>query len=485
MLEALQPEKVFYYFEELCKIPHGSGNTKAVSDYCAAFANEHGLSYIQDGQNNIILIKEASKGREADPGVVLQGHLDMVTVKADDVAFDFETEPLRLRIDGDEIYAEGTSLGGDDGIAVAYALAILDSDEISHPRLEVILTVDEEIGMLGAAEIDLSMIKGKYMLNLDSEEEGILLTSCAGGLRSDLKLPVQYREETGMVYKVSIEGLKGGHSGAEIHKERANAILLAGRLLHALKEECSFSVVSMSGGEKDNAIARDFHVELVIGEAETEQFEVCIRSMEQIFKEEYAASEDSISLTFLRDGVETKEVLTPVAQEKIIFLLMNIPNGVQHMSMDIKDLVETSLNAGILRLDEEWMELTVSVRSSVKTRKYELSKRLEYLVEFLGGEYSFFGDYPEWSYKRESPLRDCMVRVYQRMFGQKPEIQAIHAGLECGLLLEKCPDLDIVSIGPNMKDIHTPQERLSISSTKRVWEYVLEILKEISGVGNS
>ncbi|MCI9051950.1 MAG: aminoacyl-histidine dipeptidase [Lachnospiraceae bacterium] len=479
LLENLEPKKVFHYFEEITKIPHGSGNTKAISDYCVAFAKEHGLAYWQDESNNVIIVKEASKGREKDAGVILQGHLDMVAVKAEGCEKDLENDGLDVKIDRDEIYAEGTSLGGDDGIAVAYALAILDSEEISHSRLEVILTVDEETGMCGANVIDLSMIKGKYLLNLDSEEEGILLTSCAGGLRGDIKLPIIYEQNSGVFYQISIKGLKGGHSGAEIHKERANAIKLGGRLLHTLQKICNFSIINISGGEKDNAIANYFTVDLLIEEEDTKELEVILEQMQKDWKQEYAVSDKDICIVIENKGIQTSSVFHPSVQQKMIFLLMNMPNGIQNWSMDINGLVETSLNVGILRTQKDYLELVTSIRSSVKSRKYALSEQLRYLAEFLGGEYTTFGDYPEWAYKRDSELREKMIAIYEKMFGKKPEIQAIHAGLECGLLLEKCPDLDAVSFGPNMKDIHTPKERLSISSTERVWNYLLEVLNQI------
>lgn len=480
MLETLQPQSVFKYFEEISCIPRGSGNTKAVSDYCAAFAREHGLRCYQDEWNNVIIIKEASEGREQASGVILQGHLDMVAVKEADSFHDFEKDPLPLTINGDWISSTKTSLGGDDGIAVAYALAILADDTISHPRLEVILTVDEETGMTGAKHIDLSMIRGKYMINLDSEEEGYILTSCAGGLNGDIRLPVQYTEAEGVFYTLSFEGLLGGHSGAEIGKERANAIKLAGRLLHTLGETAEIGVAAFSGGEKDNAIPRDCRIELFVRAEDASLFEETLRAEEAVYQAEYAVSDGGLSLKLTGHGSRCGRVLTPAAQEKLIFLLCNMPCGIQHMSMDIPGLPETSLNAGVARLSEECFSLTVSVRSSVRSRKHAVSRQLKYLTEFLGGEYVLCGEYPEWAYKRDSRLRELAAETYGELFGREAVIQAIHAGLECGLLLEKCPGLDIISIGPDMRDIHTPKERLSISSTRRTWEYLVALLKKLS-----
>ncbi len=480
MLENFEPKKVFKYFEELTRIPHGSGNTKEISDYCVQFAKEHGLVYYQDEWNNVILVKEASPGRENDLGVILQGHLDMVAVKETDSTHDFMKDPLPLSVEGDWIFSTKTSLGGDDGIAVAYALAVLDDDSISHPRLEVILTVDEETGMTGAKGIDLSMLKGNYLINLDSEEEGYILTSCAGGLNGEIELPMQYVDAKGIAFTIRVDGLMGGHSGAEIQKERANAIKLAGRLLHTINEAAEIGLISFCGGEKDNAIPRSSTIELLVTEEDASRLVEIIRAEEEIYRKEYASSDSGLCLKIEEKGTCTAKVLTPAAQEKLIFLLVNMPNGIQNMSMELKGVPETSLNAGVAVLSQEKFSLTVSVRSSVRSRKHAVSAQIKYLTEFLGGEYRVRGEYPEWEYKKDSKLRELAVAVYQEMYGKKPEVQAIHAGLECGLLLDKCPGLDIISIGPDMKDIHTPKEKLSISSTQRVWEYLLAILGRIS-----
>ncbi len=480
MLENFEPKKVFKYFEELTRIPHGSGNTKEISDYCVQFAKEHGLVYYQDEWNNVILVKKASSGRENDLGVILQGHLDMVAVKETDSTHDFMKDPLPLSVEGDWIFSTKTSLGGDDGIAVAYALAVLDDDSISHPRLEVILTVDEETGMTGAKGIDLSMLKGNYLINLDSEEEGYILTSCAGGLNGEIELPMQYVDAKGIAFTIRVDGLMGGHSGAEIQKERANAIKLAGRLLHTINEAAEIGLISFCGGEKDNAIPRSSTIELLVTEEDASRLVEIIRAEEEIYRKEYASSDSGLCLKIEEKGTCTAKVLTPAAQEKLIFLLVNMPNGIQNMSMELKGVPETSLNAGVAVLSQEKFSLTVSVRSSVRSRKHAVSAQIKYLTEFLGGEYRVRGEYPEWEYKKDSKLRELAVAVYQEMYGKKPEVQAIHAGLECGLLLDKCPGLDIISIGPDMKDIHTPKEKLSISSTQRVWEYLLAILGRIS-----
>lgn len=479
LLESLKPERVFYYFEEISKIPHGSGNTKAISNYCVTFAKEHGFSYIQDKWNNVIIIKEASIGREQDAGIVLQGHLDMVTVKEENCTIDFATDSLCLCIDGDELYAKGTSLGGDDGIAVAYTLALLEEDSLSHPRLEVVLTVDEEIGLLGATEIDLSMLKGQYLLNLDSEEEGIFLTSCAGGLRGDCVIPVLYLESEGVAYQIKLTGLTGGHSGAEIDKERANAIKLAGRLLSELEQEISYGICGIQGGEKDNAIATECELQLLVEEQESQRLEKLIQTRTSVYQAEYAISDPNLRIEIVKKGFCTTKRLQPAYQMKVVYLLANLPNGIQNRSLDIPGLVETSLNLGIVNLNLENLTVVASVRSSVRTRKEAISNQLRYITEFLGGVYHTRGDYPAWEYRKNSRLREVMVEIYKEKYGKEPLLQAIHAGLECGILLEKCPQLDAISLGPDMKDIHTTRERLSISSTKRVWEYLIEVIARL------
>lgn len=476
--EQLKPKKVFEYFEDLCQIPHGSGNTREISNYCAAFAKSHGLRYIQDEDNNVIIFKDGSKGYEASEPVIIQGHLDMVCEKENGVDIDFEKDGLKLLIDGDFLKAEGTTLGGDDGIAVAYALAILDDDSLEHPPLEIVLTVDEEIGLLGAESIDLSMLKGKKLLNIDSEEEGIFLTSCAGGLGAVCELPVTRVEQEGVCYELKVTGLQGGHSGAEIHKERGNAIVLMGRVLQSLNGEVPFAIEELEGGLKDNAIPRETTAVIVLPSKEQEQeLYAQIKILEQKLKKEYHTSDPDICIQCRKLGEGKKQVLHSSSATKALFFLRNMPNGIQHMSMDIKGLVETSLNAGIMKLSDQAFTVSFSVRSSVTSRKYELTDRLAFLIEFLGGSISVNGDYPAWEYKQESKIRNLMAEVYRDLFKKEAKFEAIHAGLECGILSGKIEDLDCISFGPDLMDIHTPKERLNISSAERVWNLIIEFLK--------
>ena len=475
-LAGLKPDRVFEYFEQICAIPHGSGNTKAISDYLAAFAREQGLRYEQDETNNVILYADGTAGYEDRAPVILQGHMDMVCEKDEDCPVDMATQGLDVTHDGTWVYAKGTTLGGDDGIALAYALALLSSKEIPHPPLEVIITVDEETGMDGAAAIDLSRLKGRTLINIDSEEEGIFTVSCAGGATAKLSLPVQRRPVYGPCVRLTVEGLQGGHSGVEIHKNRANANKVMGEFLSRVQKLMPLCITKLSGGAKDNAIPRSCQVTLVALGMYIER----INEIAQTLQDEIRARYDEPEAIVRGDDVDALggNALTTEDSAKVIALLCAAPNGVQKMSGHIEGLVQTSLNMGIVSLDEE-LNMTFSVRSSVNEEKQEQLRRLQELADFHGAAYVQAGAYPAWEYREESPLRDTMVQVYKRMFGKAPQVVAIHAGLECGLLSEKLPGLDCVSIGPDMQDIHTSREKLSIASTERTWNFLLEILKEL------
>ena len=479
VLDNLVPAKVFYYFEELCNIPHGSTNTKAISDYCVNFAKERGLAYHQDAENNIIILKNGSKGYEDSKPVIIQGHLDMVCEKEADCTIDFEKDGLSLAIDGDYIYAEGTTLGGDDGIAVAMALAILDDDTLKHPALEVVITTDEEVGLLGAKALDCSQLKGKYLINMDSEEEGYLWVSCAGGLSAITTIPVRYQEVSGEKYELVISGLNGGHSGAEIDKNRANSNKLIGQALFTLEQDIPFCLTALEGGTKDNAIPRLSKAVFVADKEAEEAIFAAAEKLQNDWRTEYTGTDEGITVTVKKIGETTEKALEQVSQEKIIFFLVQVPYGIQKMSGSIEGLVETSINPGILMLNEEECKIVSSVRSSIDSAKDALTAKVCYLSEFLGGDCVTEGDYPAWEYRKESKLRDIMVDSYKELFGDGPEVKAIHAGLECGLFYEKIEGLDAVSFGPTMKDIHTTEEVLSISSTARMWDYLVKVLENI------
>lgn len=476
VLENCEPKRVFHYFEEICKIPHGSGNTRQISDYLVQFAKDHDLKYIQDEMNNVVIYKPGTAGYENAPTVIVQGHMDMVCEKRPDVDHDFTKDGLNLSVEGDYVSANGTTLGGDDGIAVAYGLALLESDTIAHPPLEVFITVDEEIGLLGAVGFDCSVLKGRRFINLDSEAEGSLWISCAGGLSGISHIPVTRLEAKGEKLTVKISGLMGGHSGAEIDKNRANANSLLGKFLHGLDAEAGYELISVQGGQKDNAITRESIAELLTVKENVEAVKEYAASMQTAWREEYTGTDEGITVTVTEEGEQDAKVLHPTSKEKVVFFLVNVPYGVQKMSGTIKGLVETSTNIGILKTSENEVLGSSSIRSSVETARDALSDKIEYLTEFLGGEYERQGVYPAWEYRKDSPLRDKMVEVYEEMYGQKPNVVAIHAGLECGLFYKKMEGLDCVSLGPDMKDIHTSEEVLSVSSTERVWKYLVRVL---------
>lgn len=472
---------MFEYFEEICGIPHGSSDTKAISDYCVAFAKDHGLQYIQDESNNVIIFKNGTPGYENSAPVILQGHLDMVCEKEADYEIDFKKDGLRLQLEDGIVTAEGTTLGGDDGIAVAYALAILSADDIAHPPLEVVFTIDEEIGMLGAAALDTSVLKGRIMLNMDSEEEGCLLTSCAGGVGVTAQLPLEREKKTGVKAVLGVTGLLGGHSGVEIDKGRANACMLLGRSLYQLQKNFEFHLISVNGGLKDNAIPREAVAELLFSDtSQMQQVLEEVAQLETVYAKEYSLTDPSVKLVCTAQTQQTTEcVMTTEAAARTITALVNLPDGIQRMSHDIEGLVQTSLNLGILKTKETELICSFAVRSSVETEKIELVDRITSLTEMLGGFVCKNGDYPAWEYRKASPLRELMAEVYREQYGKEPEIQAIHAGLECGLFSGKLPGLDCISYGPDMKDIHTPQEAMYVDSVQRTWMLTLEVLKRL------
>lgn len=494
ILSKLEPESVFRYFEEICGIPHGSSNTKKISDYLMSFAEKHNLRAVQDDSNNVIIWKEGTAGYETAAPVMLQGHMDMVCEKEDGCDIDFEKEGIHLQLNDGIISADGTTLGGDDGIAVAYMLALLDSTEIPHPPLETVFTVDEEIGMLGAAAMDTSDLKARVMLNVDSEEEGYLLVSCAGGVSVMTHLPVEREETEGVRVLLIVTGLQGGHSGVEIDKGRANANQLLGRSLYELSRctgsgsekrpcETPFRIIQVSGGLKDNAIPRLAEADIIFdiySQAEMEQIQKKVAELSEIYKKEYSQTDPGVRLEFkITEERAVVHAMSAHATKKVMAALVSLPGGIQRMSAEIEGLVQTSLNLGKLMTEEDEVCCSFALRSSVETEKQELVNRISCLMDILGGTVTCQGEYPAWEYRQDSPLRDLMVQVYEEQSGKKPVIQAIHAGLECGLFAGKMPGLDCVSFGPDMKDIHTPKESMDVGSVQRTWEYILEILRRL------
>lgn len=498
MLENLEPKSVFRYFEEICSIPHGSGNVDAISDYLVAFAKDHDLWVSQDELKNVIIIKEASKGKENRPAVILQGHMDMVAVKEAEADIDMTKDPLRLAVDGDYVYARQTSLGGDDGIAVAYGLALLADESISHPRIELVVTTEEEVGMDGALGIDLSPCEGMKMLNIDSEEEGQFVAACAGGIRINGKLPVNREKAEGKFLwkKVMLTDFAGGHSGTEIDKNSGNANVVMGWFLSELMKKVDIKLYALAGGTKDNAIPAEASAVIGIGgegknrspeetEACRKRFEAVCHELETDMKKRFEKTdphckviiEDFTQKDF--SGGQESSCLKEEDCERVLAFFKEAPNGVQSMSRELEGLVQTSLNLGIVELTEEELQVTFSLRSSVAKEREELEEKVCSLIERYGGAASKSGAYPPWEYKKDSPLRDHMIRVYEKQYGKKPEVLSLHAGLECGVLAAKKPGLDCVSFGPDILDIHTTREKLSISSVQRVWDFLVEVIETL------
>ena len=465
VLSNLEPASVFYYFEEICGIPHTSHHEKALSDYCVQFAKAHGLACRQDEMGNVLIKAPATPGYEKEPGLILQGHLDMVGDKTADCPLDLEKDAIHPVVDGGYVCAEGTTLGGDDGIAVAYALAVLDAKDIPHPALEVVLTVCEEVGLLGASAMDFSDLEGRLLLNIDSEEEGVLTAGCAGGRRVECHLPITRAAVTGTAVKADIAGLVGGHSGTEIHKGRANAIALLGRWLTLLTENgVDYAALALSGGAKENVIPKESSITLVLPAGITEGVHTAAAQFAAQVQAEYGTADPAICLQLTEQGCGAFSALDADSTQRLRKALLLMPWGVQAMSMDVPGLVETSLNLGVAEMDEQEAILRFSLRSSVPSAKELLSCKLQTLTELLGGSVRFHGDYPAWTYARESALRDRCVAVYEAQYGAKPQIVAIHAGLECGILSGKIDGLDCISFGPNLLHVHTPNERADIAS---------------------
>lgn len=496
VLTNLEPKDIFYFFEEICNIPHGSGNTEKISSYLEQFAIQRGLEHYRDEAGNIIIIKEASSGYEDHAPVMLQGHMDMVAVKKPGCPIDMKTEGLKLAVEGDKIYAKGTSLGGDDGIAVAYGLALLDGN-YKHPRIELVITVDEEVGMDGARVLDVTPLNAKRMINLDSEEEGIFLTGCAGGARVDLELSGSEEEVQGLLCKVQVLGLRGGHSGAEIHKERGNGICLLGRVLQRISEKADFCIKNLRAGVADNAIPISAMAELLLVGYESgngslkamqdgfslQEVTALLKHQAEVLtlelKEELADKDSGVIVEVEVLQIERTKAFSPTDSRRCAALLGILPYGVQAMSFAVPGLVETSLNPGLLSMEDGKVKVGISVRSSIDSAKKALIGRLQNLSYLAGVKMTVSGDYPGWAYRKDSPLRDKMREIYFSLYGKEPAIEAIHAGVECGLLIHKIPGLDCVSIGPDMKNIHTTEEELSISSTVRVWRYLLKLLESL------
>lgn len=478
ILKGLNPEALFRNFESLTRIPRESGNEKEVSDFLVDFAKKNGLDVKQDESMNVIMKKPATKGYEKSKTIILQGHMDMVCIAEEEYEIDFKKDPIPLVVDGDYIRTEGTTLGADNGIAVAMIMAIMESKDLEHPALTGLITVLEETGMGGVLALDPKDLSGDILINLDSEEEGIFLASCAGGVNNMVKLPVlkENAKKENEFHEISIKGLLGGHSGAEIDKKRASSLKLMGRLLKALEDKVGIDIASLSGGEKMNAIPKTAKAVISFDGGKVNEIHSILKEYEAYFQNEFKTSDPGIKITLMESKKEEK-VFSDKTKESLIAILMLIPFSVQSMSADVEGLVVSSNNIGVLSMENDTLVFSNAVRSSIRSMKEELNARIEEICKFTGASMELVSDYPEWEFKVESPIRDLMVKIYKEMFKTDAKVSAIHAGLECGFLKDKTGDIDMISMGPEMHDVHTPSEKLSISSSKRLYEFLCELLK--------
>lgn len=473
----LNPERVFYYFKQISDVPRGSGNCNGMAHFCKNFAENHNLRYVKDDADNVVIFKNGTPGYENSAPVILQGHTDMVCQKTENATTDFINRGIELFVDGDFLKAKETTLGADNGIAVAMILAILESDNIPHPPIEAVFTSDEEIGLIGAGKLDKTVLSSKKMINLDSEEDDTVTVSCAGGCHFLAKAPVELQEKNGTKITVTLKGLKGGHSGVEINNNRVNADTLAGRFLNHLKSTVNFDIININGGDKDNAIPNKCVVELCV-----ENADLFIKNAEEylnVIKAEIADRESDFNFTFDKGENASFKVLSDEIKNKLIFILTCVPNGVLEMSAGINGLVQTSLNLGILKIENDVLSFHFGLRSNKKSGLSALVEKLQAFFDSVNMENSTNGHYPPWEYKEDSELRELYKVVYKEYFGKAPKVEAIHAGLECGVFADAIDGIDCISIGPALYDVHTVNEKLSISSTENVFNILLKILENM------
>lgn len=497
-LNELSPSEVFSYFEKICSIPHGSGNTGMIADYCLEFAKAHGFKARKDAADNVVIFKAGSSGYEDCEPVILQGHLDMVCEKEPDCDIDMSVQSIKACTDGKMVWADGTTLGADDGIAVAFILAVLASDTIAHPPIQAVLTSDEEIGMLGARDLDTSDLTAKRLINIDSESEGILYVSCAGGVRAESDIPVVYEDAVGWVsggeqddnasdaagngqvcFEVKISGLAGGHSGVEIHKQHTNAIRLLASLLSHASYAADFRLVSLLGGGKENAIPKEAKAVVSVRSCDATTFEQSIKESADVWMQEISSTEPHAKIEVGKADAAADKVLNFHSTENVIYALGLSPDGVYRMSQEINGMVQTSLNLGTAYLEDDKLVYKYLIRSNTAAGKKLLLERVNTFVKHLSGNVVTMSDYPAWEYKSDSQLRKICVESFTNVYGHEPEVTSIHAGLECGILAGKMPGVDMISFGPTLESVHTPDECMDAASVERTWEYLLEILKSL------
>jgi len=476
VLSGLEPKAVFAFFEDLCAIPRASHDTGAVSEYLLAFARERGLRARRDEANNVIIFKDAAPGYEQAPTVMLQGHMDMVMERERTHHGGAAQEGLELFVEGDEIGARGSTLGADDGIGVAMMLAVLADDSLRHGPLECVFTADEEVGLLGARALDVSDLKAKYMINLDSAEERVFTVSCAGSTRVVSTLPLVREPFEGTVCALMVDGLTGGHSGEDIHRGRANANRLMGRALMALMDKTELRLLTVSGGAKDNTIPRD--AAALISVKDLEAAKAAAQALAAALENEYRAVEKKVRIRLFA----TRSHFVPLDEastRRAATFLFCAPDGVQRMSAQVPDLVQTSLNFAQVYSEDRDLVCRFMIRSSINSQAEEVARQVTALTRALGGEAIVPSAYSAWQYRPQSHLREVMIDAFHTVYGTEPRIAALHASLECGSLSGKMPDLDCISFGPDILNDHTPAERLRIASVWRTWALLLEGLRRL------
>lgn len=472
----LKPERVFYYFEEISKIPRESYKEKKISDYLVAFGKINNLEVYQDERNNVVLRKKAFKGYENHRGVILQGHMDMVCEKTEGSLHNFDKEPIQLRVEDNYLKAKDTTLGADNGVALAMAMAILEDKGLEHGPLEFLATTSEETDLGGALFLKEGILKGNLLINLDSEDEGIITVGSAGGVEIDISLPIKKEPLlAGENYKIKISNLLGGHSGIEIDKNRGNANKILGEVLEILQEKTSIKLIDISGGSKDNAIPVNSEA-IVFSE---ENIDGKIKEIISKIKEDYAQVEPDLEIT--SEIIETKfyETFSEKSFLRYLKVIKTLPTGVYSWMEEYKNVVESSDNLAIVKTENSDIKIVISLRSSDRSVLERLKNKIFSILEENNANYELSNGYPEWKFKKESYLRDVALKVYRKLYNKDMKIEVIHAGLECGAISQKYPNIDFISIGPNIKNVHTPREILDIKSTERVYNYLIELLKEL------
>ncbi|MCL2557546.1 MAG: aminoacyl-histidine dipeptidase [Treponema sp.] len=482
MLSSYEPKKALGFFEAISRIPRGSGNEQEISDYLVAFAKERGLWVSQDKTLNVVIKKPGTPGLENAPAVILQGHMDMVCEKNAQTMHDFEKEPLKLAVNGDFIIAEGTTLGADNGAAVALALALLDSRDVAHPPLEVLITSSEEVGLLGVRAVDGSLFEGRLLINLDSGEEGYFYACCAGGGIARLHFPLELQAApAGHVFRrLMVRGLKGGHSGVDVTKGRANANRLLARALQILGAKYGARFADINGGSKDNAIPREAQATICFPGAQADALAQEVRQIDKIFKREYALSDEGVEFFLEAGEAAGAKIFSQGLCERMLRALLMIPNGLEAMNLAMPDLPETSLTMSVVTTSAEEAQITTNLRSSFASKNAMQLEQIKAVAASTGASVTTNDFYSGWEYSPDSPIRKKAMQVYAKMFGKEALERGTHGGLECGILLEKIKGLDVVSFGPDIMDMHTPDEKMSISSFGRTWEFLKEFLVELS-----